>query len=140
MPGARQAYHSAAAGRSPRGQLRRGIVRPARMPGSARWMPASIAQLPPVQVTRPVRPAARTSAISGRSMPLVLRSRLSWHPQPGGEREHVGEQRRAGRVAAIVVCDERAVATAADVHLEHVRAMLDRGCERLQRVLCRAGG
>ncbi len=81
-PGRARRTTGAAAAGAPRGQMRRGIVRPARMPGSARWMPASIAQLPPVQVTRPVRPAARTSSISGRSMPLVLRSRLSWTREP----------------------------------------------------------
>jgi hypothetical protein len=38
-----------------------------------------------------------------------------------------------------VVGDERAVATAADVHLEDVRAVIDRGGERLEGVLGRAG-
>jgi hypothetical protein len=38
-----------------------------------------------------------------------------------------------------VVCDERAVVTAADVHLEHVGAMVDRCCEGLERVLRRSG-
>ena len=64
---------------------------PARRGGS----PASIAQLPPVQVTRPVRPASRTSPISALSMPLALRSRLKPTRDAAASAQHVGEQRRA---------------------------------------------
>ena len=58
----------------------------------------------------------------------------------GGQCQHLGERRRPGSIAAIVVRDEDAVAPAAHVDLEHVRPALDRGGERLEGVLWPARG
>ena len=55
----------------------------------------------------------------------------------GREREHVGEQRRVGRVGAIVVRHEHPVAPAPHVDLEDVRPSLDRSREGLEAVVRR---
>ena len=110
------------------------------MPGSTRWIPASIAQLPPVHVTRPVRPGG-AHELDQRALDAArLEVQIEARAGRGRERQDVREQRRARRVAAVVMRHQLAVAPAPHVHLDHVRAVADGGRERLERVLWRARG
>ena len=91
-----------------------------------------------MHVTRPVSPAVAHELDQRELDPARLEIQVEVDARGRRQRQDLGDRRRARRIGAVVVGDEDAVAPAPHVHLEHVRAALDRGRERLEGVLGRA--